>query len=152
MRIRTPAAPLAVLALACGAGVSLDRPPEIRYGVDECSFCRMIVSDPRHGGAAFTAAGEPLRFDDLGCLAAALSERGEPATRAWVRTGGPSGWTRGEEARIVRFADRPTPMGSGLVAFATEPEARAAAAGAPLLRLSDLLAPAALPSATSDTP
>lgn len=128
---------------ACGGGdASPAAPPEILYGVDECAYCRMIVSDPHHAAVARSPEGEEARFDDLGCLAEFLQAAPDgTAWKAWVHPRGESEWRPAEEALYVLLPDLVTPMGSALAAFASDEQARQAAPeGADLLTWTELLA------------
>lgn len=122
--------PLALLAALVLAGCPaprqpLDAPPDVRYAVDPCDRCQMIVSEERFASAYVTPAGEVRRFDDLGCLTAFLRERPEQVGEVWVHDHEGKGWLRGREATFVRAPGVKTPMGTGLVAAAEA--ARAAA-------------------------
>jgi copper chaperone NosL len=120
----------ALLAAACAAAPQ--GPPAVRWGVDECSHCHMILSDPRFAAVARGAAGAEARFDDLGCLVAFLGERGGDQARrdegwqVWVHDAGGEGWLPAAEAWYTRGSRLATPMGSGLRAW---PSREAAAPG-----------------------
>ena len=58
---------LAGLLAACGSP-DPEAPPEIAYGLEECSHCRMIISEERFAAATRTAGGAVARYDDVGCL------------------------------------------------------------------------------------
>ncbi len=45
-------------------------PQAIRYGQDQCVYCKMTVSDPRFGTQILTKKGRALNFDDLQCMVA----------------------------------------------------------------------------------
>ena len=42
--------------------------PEIHHGHDECSYCRMTISDARFSTAIVTEKGKVFKYDDLSCL------------------------------------------------------------------------------------
>jgi len=58
-------AALAVLLTSCNTG-----PQPIVTGKDNCSFCKMTISDPRFGAEIVTATGKVFKFDDIYCLSA----------------------------------------------------------------------------------
>lgn len=110
----------------------LSGPPELRLGRSECGECGMLISEDRCSSALLVDARgrrEHVLYDDIGCMldaerrgldGAVVAERyvHDHGTRAWV------------EAGVAHFvaADRDslqTPMGSGLVAFATAGDAEA---------------------------
>src|SRR5262245_24548194 len=90
----------------------------------ECARCRMLISTEA-GGAQIVSAQDDTRFyDDVRCLAADWATHHDGAT-AFVRLAD----GRWIDAAAAAFAEPPnarTAMGSGLAAFATVEEARAA--------------------------
>ncbi len=112
---------LLILLVGCGGG-AVDGPPEIRYGLEECSYCRMIVSEERFAAALVSETAD-ARFDDVGCLVAWLGERQVVEPAVWVHDHAGGGWIRASAAWLVRDPAGATPMGSGLVAFAERGEA-----------------------------
>lgn len=120
---------LALLVTACAA----EGPHEIRYdGSESCAFCRMAITDRRHGAQAILGTGKVLLFDSAECLAGWVragagdaAGDGRSAPRAsWVtdaRT--PGRLVAVDRARFVRSA-RPgaSPMGRGLIAVGIDAE------------------------------
>ena len=50
-------------------------PQPLIYNEDNCSYCKMIVSDQRYGAEVITAKGKNYKFDSIECMAAfVLSE------------------------------------------------------------------------------
>ncbi len=43
-------------------------PEPIRYGEDNCFFCKMTLTDKRYGAELVTQKGKVYKFDDLNCL------------------------------------------------------------------------------------
>lgn len=101
-----------------------DGPPELRYGVDPCDRCQMIISEERHAAAYVTTAGEVRRFDDIGCLLERRDASVDPVATVWLHDAD-GAWVKQGEATIVRAPDAITPMGSGLFAFRDPERARA---------------------------
>lgn len=62
-----PALAILIFLAAAGSGCSGKSSPIIT-GRDECSFCRMTISDRRFGAELVTRKGKPYKFDDLHCL------------------------------------------------------------------------------------
>ena len=56
-----------LLTGSCGSG-----PEPIRYGQDNCTHCKMTLTDKRFGSEIITAKGKVFKFDDLNCLVAYL--------------------------------------------------------------------------------
>jgi copper chaperone NosL len=124
-----------LLLVACAAAPP--GPPVVHWGVDECSHCHMILSEPRYAAVARSTAGEEARFDDLGCMRAWRSELPTGARDAWtvwVHASVGEAWLPASVAWFVA-AGAHTPMGSGLLAF-TDRAAAAAAAPAGALPMS----------------
>lgn len=49
---------------------SQDGPQAIRYGQDQCVYCKMTISDPRFGTQIMSTKGRAYNFDDLQCMIA----------------------------------------------------------------------------------
>ncbi len=124
---RTVVAALLLLA-GCG-GAPSGGPPEIRYGLEECDYCRMIISQEKSAAAIADEAGTTTRFDDLGCLVDYLRDQPANAKNVWVHDYAGGGWIAAEPAWFVHDPRGLTPMGSGLTAFAMRPDAEAFAGG-----------------------
>lgn len=56
---------LTLLLLLCAPS-----PAPLRYGMDNCRNCRMLITDQRHGGELITKKGKILKFDSVECLVA----------------------------------------------------------------------------------
>lgn len=125
-RLRLAAALTALALAACGGGAP--EPVPIVLDEDACSYCRMAISQPEYAAELVTPEGRVERFDDVGCLAAWLRRHGRPegaaAFVAEYRTGG---WIAAESASYLVSPALPTPMSSGLAAFADRAAAEAAA-------------------------
>src|SRR5690606_34642650 len=92
-----------------------------------CSNCNMIISEENFASAYWTADGEARRFDDMGEMLAYIQSNPEEIASTWVHDMNTAEWLRAEEAWIVMNAGVATPMGTGIVAVATEDDARALA-------------------------
>lgn len=84
----------------------------------------MLIST-EHGSGEIVSATEDTRFyDDLGCLAADWDAH-RRESRAFVRVAA-GRWSDAEVTSFAKPAGANTAMGSGIAAFATASEARAA--------------------------
>lgn len=116
---------LGALAACAPAG-----PRPIAYGRDECAYCRMVISDPRFGAALVTAKGRTVVFDSVECLASwydlGRDERGRDGARSlWVSDyNRPRKLLDATRARYLRVAGPASPMGKGLIAVASDADAR----------------------------
>lgn len=113
---------LAIVGTAACGGAPSAGPPEIHLGLDACDGCGMTITDMRYAAAAAEGVGAEVRtvkFDDIGCLARwqAGPARGA-AGRAWVHDRDSGSWIDAGSASFARDESLPTPMGSGIAAFA----------------------------------
>jgi hypothetical protein len=103
----------------------------------ECARCRMLISTERGGGEIVSATEDTRFYDDIGCLAADwASHHGE--ARAFVRIAGGQ-WSDVQAASFAQPADARTLMGSGIAAFPTAADARAADNAGRALTFDDVL-------------
>jgi copper chaperone NosL len=104
---------LTLLMAACGP----PSPRALAYGREACVHCHMTISDPRFAAELVTRTGRPVVFDDVGCLAAWLTEHGTPVAGSWVVSYLDSRWIRADSATYLATESLHTPMGSGLIAL-----------------------------------
>lgn len=123
-RVRTAFSLASLLLLACASTPA--GPPVVHWGVDECSHCHMILSEPRYAAVARSANGEEARFDDLGCMAAWRVAEARGKWTIWAHASAGDAWLPAATAWFVP-AGAHTPMGSGLLAFADRGAAAAVA-------------------------
>lgn len=90
----------------------------------ECARCRMLISSDAGGGEIVSSSEETRFYDDLACLAADWASH-RTGARAFVRVANGQ-WREAADASYARPVGTMTPMGSGIAAFATIAEARAA--------------------------
>ncbi len=50
------------------------QPQEIKIGKDNCSFCKMTISNVRFGVEAITKKGKIFKYDEVHCLLGAINE------------------------------------------------------------------------------
>jgi len=88
----------------------------------------MLISSDAHAGEIVSSREDTRFYDDIGCLAAdwAAHRAGPDGFVAFVRVAR-GGWTEVHSASYARPDGVATPMGSGIAAFASIAEARAAA-------------------------
>jgi copper chaperone NosL len=104
----------ALLVAACARG-----PEPIRWGVDTCERCRMVISDPRFGAAFVATGGRQVDFDGVDELARYL-DAAKPTGTAYVTDGGTAGaLVPAEGAVFVASPSIQAPMGGHVMSFAT---------------------------------
>ena len=98
-------------------------PVDIEEG-DMCSNCRMAISEKRYAAEIITAEETVLKFDDIGCMLRYQKTKGPiEAAAIYVADSETKQWLTAGDAFFVRSATVKTPMGSGIVAFATADKA-----------------------------
>lgn len=125
LRVTTGVPVLSVLAACwltgCDAG-----PEPMRYGQDECTDCKMIVSDQRFGAEIVTKKGKVLKFDDLCCMTAFLKRGGVAESDVKMRVvsdfNRPNVFIPVEQALFLKNDELKSPMRSDCAAFATDAE------------------------------
>jgi len=120
---------LAVLA-SCSGG--LPEPATLDTKNEQCSHCRMAVSDARFASQLVAPGEIPRFFDDLGCLNSYL--KGDrslpPGALVYVADHRTKAWLRADAAVYTRVPGLATPMSSQLIAHAdavsrdADPDAR----------------------------
>jgi copper chaperone NosL len=123
------ARPLAALLSVLWLGSCAVEPQAIRVGEDECSHCRMRISDPHFAAQLLTVQGRSYKFDSIECLAAFEIEENVPAERVHSLLvqdlDDPERWLPAKEAHFLRSEQLRSPMGLHLSAYGS---AEAAAA------------------------
>jgi copper chaperone NosL len=121
MPLRITAFLTALLLLgACETG-----PREITVGAEECSHCRMIVSEDRFAAQVRTEQGRTHVFDSIECLVEyvqdAERQQGEQFSGMWVSNFlDPGSWLEARQAYYLQSPELRSPMGLNLSAYATE--------------------------------
>jgi copper chaperone NosL len=128
-------------------------PETIVHGRDACAQCRMIISRPGFAGELRNARGVLTKYDDVGCLLQAMVAQHGEMPGAWVEDNASGELVPLLGATLVRVPAEHTPMGHGVVAFATESAARKFAAenGGAVVALEELVRDRATAARTAPT-
>lgn len=103
----------------CGGGAPA--PAEWVSGAYQCQTCRMTVVDRGFASQIVTALDEPRFFDDMGCLSTFLTRTPAiPGAAVYVADRRTGTWVPAAEALFVRVDTLTAPMGSHIVAYASE--------------------------------
>lgn len=113
-----------VLLTACGDEAY--EPREVNPETDVCQICNMSVTHVDFAAQAVLKNKDIEVFDDLGCLMEYIEQNGEDEIgAAYIRDMNSNNWLNIKEATYVYSPDYWTPMNYGVLAFATEEEAKA---------------------------
>ncbi len=111
-----------VLSTAC----SEPKPLPILYGQDMGEYCNMIISDNRFGAEIVTTKRKIYKFDSIESMIAYRLENleNEEVRSYWVTDfANPGTLIPAENAYYLKAEKIHSPMGLGLVAFASEADA-----------------------------
>jgi len=93
----------------------------IKLGVDNCSFCRMTVTDSKYGAELITVKGRLYKFDDYNCLysfvKSSMVEAKEIGSLYLVDYEVPHSFVKAEDAIVLKGGNLHSPMGSNVAAF-----------------------------------
>ncbi|MFN8253773.1 MAG: nitrous oxide reductase accessory protein NosL [Ferruginibacter sp.] len=108
---------LPVLLLgSCNAG-----PEAIKVGADNCSFCKMTISDAKYGGEIVTKKGKLFKFDDIHCLLefkkGNLVEQAEIKDIYLVDFAGSHELVNAKECFLMQGGEIKSPMNGDVIAF-----------------------------------
>ena len=125
------------LLVACAPG----RPDDIAFGVDVCTYCRMLIGDSRFAGAIVTAHGRTVKFDSIECLLAYYRQASAAVASVWVSdVRHPGAMLDATSARFIDLGEGRAPMGRawGAVASARDAAALGVIDAGDIKRWSDL--------------
>ena len=100
------AAVVSLVAASCDDGT---KPIDPVWGKQACASCAMLLSDPRFGAELTSEDGTRAFFDDPGCMATYVRERGVQPKAMWVHTS--SGWVSARGARYAKGQASPMDFG-----------------------------------------
>jgi len=108
----------AVLTLqSCHSGAQ-----PIRYGQDNCDFCKMTIMDNRFGGEITTKKGKVYKYDDMHCLLSAC-RAGIPAKNEiaaiYLTNFSDGQWILAADSYLLQNEAFHTPMNGNIAAFSS---------------------------------
>lgn len=96
-------------------------PKPIKFGHDNCEYCKMGISDSRFGAEVVTKKGRNYKFDDLHCIKGFLDDKIVPEDQVhslWVIDfANPETLINVEEGFFIQNEELRSPMGSNIAAF-----------------------------------
>jgi copper chaperone NosL len=104
--------------MSCSTG-----PSPIRYGQDNCDYCKMGISDRRFGFEILTQKGKAYKFDDMHCLLGFMQSgrvaKTEIAEFYFADFSGNGQWTRAAACYLLQSPVLHSPMNGNVAAFAS---------------------------------
>lgn len=117
---------LVVVLLLSACGDESYEPREINPETDVCYVCNMSVTSVDYAAQVVLKNNDIVVFDDLGCLMDYMKQNGESEIgAAYIRDTNSSKWLNIKDASYIYSPDYWTPMNYGVLAFASEEEAKA---------------------------
>jgi copper chaperone NosL len=95
----------------------------IKPGTDNCSFCKMTISDEKYGAEIMTKKGKAYKFDDTHCLLSFLHgqiETKDIAETYFTDFESPHKLLAVKDAYLFQSDELKTPMGGHVAAFSKE--------------------------------
>jgi len=97
------------------------KPQPIQFGVDNCDFCKMTISDQRYGAELVTKKGRIFKFDDIHCIKGFIENgqvKSEDIAGSWlVDFSIPEKLIPAKESHLFFSEQLKSPMGSNIAAF-----------------------------------
>ena len=114
---------VAAICLSCST-----EPVNIKYGIDQCARCELVIDDNRFGAALESVDGQTVTFNSIECLMGfhiKPSIPNEQFKSSWVSDyNKPGHLLRAGQAFFIHTQAQSSPGGIGLFAFATDSEAQ----------------------------
>ncbi|MFH7005719.1 nitrous oxide reductase accessory protein NosL [Flavobacterium bizetiae] len=104
-----------------------DRAIPIKINTDNCDYCKMGISDGKHGAEIITAKGRSYKFDDIACMANYCKEHSETQIKAYYVHDytKDNELIRAEKAFFISGGTIKTPMNGKIAAFSSKSQAKA---------------------------
>ncbi len=99
------------------------KPEPIQVGNDNCSFCKMTVSDKRFGAEVVSQKGKVYKFDDIICLLDFIKEGNHnlgQATYYFTDFKEPHALAKETECLFLKSDNLKSPMNGGMAAFTSK--------------------------------
>lgn len=117
---------IAILISGCSSG-----PEQIKFNFDSCSYCEMVISDPRFPAQIITTTGKIYKFDAVECMIGAVEENEIPKEKIEkmfiTDFAHNDSWLEVNTTYFMICSAIKSPMGVNAKAFATKTDAENAA-------------------------
>jgi copper chaperone NosL len=114
---------LVVLASTFISSCSAQGPSPIQFGKDECTHCKMTLTDQKFGAEIITTTNKVYKYDDVNCLVnylKAYPEIGKKVISIYLVDYSKTGnFVLANEAFFLYSDEIRSPMGSAIAAFST---------------------------------
>jgi copper chaperone NosL len=99
----------------------------INYNQDECSSCKMLISDKRFGAELVTSKGKVFKYDAIECMMRELAEKGKEGYKIIVvnHYDQPGNLFDAATSMYLISKSLPSPMGGYLSAYQNKESALA---------------------------
>lgn len=96
-------------------------PEPIKFGSDECSLCKMSITDPKYGAEIVNSNGKTFKFDAVECMAKYIVDgniKKDKIYSMWtIDYSNPKTLTDAQRANYLRSKSLPSPMAMFLTSF-----------------------------------
>jgi len=115
---RTQVAMVLFFSMLISCNVAVD---PIKYGKDNCHFCKMTISDKHYGAEAITKKGKVYKFDEIHCMISFLKENENNAksiAEYYVTDfTGKNELVKKENLTFLKSENLKSPMGGNIASF-----------------------------------
>jgi copper chaperone NosL len=132
IKLQTPVTLVVALVSVVSFSSCNSGPEPIRFGKDNCQFCKMTISDVRFTAELISTKGKVFKFDDAHCLISYLRSgditQKEVAGIFLSDYSGTHNWIKAEQAYLLQGESFKSPMNGNIAAFALEDSMKKTAA------------------------
>lgn len=100
------------------------KPEPIKYGKDNCNYCKMTITDNRFASELLTNKGKIYKFDEISCMLAFASEQELDSTKIngmYITDYCPNNNLINKNSMIFMLSDSlKSPMGGNVAAFSSK--------------------------------
>ncbi|MGA5688540.1 nitrous oxide reductase accessory protein NosL [Cytobacillus pseudoceanisediminis] len=106
---------LVILLSACSSSAS--EPAEIKQSRDSCDNCNMGIAELKSAAQLILKSGEPVLFDDIGCMTQYIQTENPEYDAAFVHDSLSREWISFETSSFIQNGHIESPMSYGIAAF-----------------------------------
>lgn len=106
---------LVIFLSACSSSAS--EPAEIKQNRDRCDNCNMGIAELESAAQIILKSGEPVLFDDIGCMTQYIQTENPEYDAAFVHDFHSREWIPFESSSFIQNGHIESPMSYGIAAF-----------------------------------